>query len=131
MGADCKKFRAFRSCFKRKATFKWFVVLVMGFMLRSDRLGMTSVIRDLGLDGNLYEIMRAFFCSSAWRLSSLRKRWYKIVRDSGFVYQAHGRVVLAGDGVKQEKEARYMPGVKFAAPCLSLCLSEIFSLPRL
>jgi hypothetical protein len=29
----------FRSCFSRQGTFEWFVVLVVGFMLRSDHLG--------------------------------------------------------------------------------------------
>ncbi|WP_252361646.1 transposase [Paenibacillus terrae] len=32
----------FRSCFSRQATFEWFVVIVVGFMLRSDHLGVTS-----------------------------------------------------------------------------------------
>jgi hypothetical protein len=102
----------FRSCFKREATFKWFVILVIGFMQRTDCLGITSVIRDLMLDGNLYECLRAFFYSSAWTLESLRTTWYSIVRNSGLVYRVHGRTVLAGDGVKQSKEARFMPGVK-------------------
>ena len=56
--------------------------------------------------------MRSFFYSKGWSLDGLRSRWYSIVRDSGFVYKVHGRVLLAGDGVKQSKEAFYMPGNK-------------------
>ena len=104
--------KEFRPCFTREAAFKWFVIIVIGFMQRSDHLGITSVIRDLMLDGNLYESMRAFFYSTAWSLESIRAKWYTIVCNSGLVYQVHGRTVLAGDGVKQSKEARYMPGVK-------------------
>jgi len=102
----------FRPCFTREAAFKWFVIIVIAFMQRGDRLGMTSVIRDLMLNGNCYECMRAFFYSTAWTLEVLRREWYAIVKNSGLMYKVHGRTVLAGDGVKQSKEARYMPGVK-------------------
>ena len=39
----------FESCFSRKASFRWFVTITIGFILRSDKLGVTSVIRDLAL----------------------------------------------------------------------------------
>ena len=39
----------FESCFSRKASFGWFVTITLGLMLRSDKLGITSVIRDLAL----------------------------------------------------------------------------------
>ena len=103
---------SFRDCFSREAAYKWFVVIVIGFLLRTDHLGLTSVIRDLALDGSSYENLRHFFYSSAWSLEKLRERWYSIVRDSGMVDTVNGRSVLAGDGVKQSKEAKYMPGVK-------------------
>lgn len=41
---------SFSSCFSRKAAFEWFIVIVVGFMVRSDLLGITSVIRDLALN---------------------------------------------------------------------------------
>ncbi|MBQ6344154.1 MAG: hypothetical protein IJI41_13605 [Anaerolineaceae bacterium] len=104
--------KEFRSCFTREATFKWFVIIVIGFMQRSDRLGITSVIRVLCLDGNVYECMRNFFYSAGWTIEDIRSKWYALVNASGLVYRIHGRTVLAGDGVKQSKEARYMPGVK-------------------
>lgn len=104
--------KEFRSCFTREATFKWFVIIVIGFMQQSDHLGITSVIRDLCLDGNVYECMRNFFYSAGWSLESVRARWYTLANVSGLVYRVQGRAVLAGDGVKQSKEARYMPGVK-------------------
>ena len=100
--------KEFRSCFTREATFKWFVIIVIGFMQRSDRLGITSVIRVLCLDGNVYECMRNFFYSAGWTIEDIRSKWYALVNASGLVYRIHGRTVLAGDGVKQSKEARYM-----------------------
>ena len=103
---------SFKDCFSREAAYGWFVVIVVGFLLRTDHLDMTSVIRDLALDGGNYENLRHFFYSAAWSLDVLRHRWYAIVRDSGLVCTVNGRAVLVGDGVKVSKEARYMPGVK-------------------
>ncbi|WP_410511969.1 transposase [Paenibacillus sp. BR2-3] len=102
----------FRSCFSRQATFEWFVVLVIGFMLRSDHLGVTSVIRDLSLNGGCYETLIHFFRSSAWSPSSLRRMWLQVVRQSAPLLVIQDRVVLVGDGMKQAKEGRRMPGVK-------------------
>lgn len=102
----------FRSCFSRQATFEWFVVLVIGFMLRSDHLGVTSVIRDLSLNGRCYETLLHFFRSSAWSLPSLRQTWLQVVRRSAPLLVVQNRVVLIGDGMKQAKEGRHMPAVK-------------------
>lgn len=102
----------FRSCFSRKATFEWFVVIVVGFMLRSDHLGVTSVIRDLALNSRCYETLIHFFRSSAWSLESLRTTWIQVVNKTAPVLVVNGRVVLVGDGMKQTKEGRRMPGVK-------------------
>ena len=64
----------FRNLFHRKATYQWFVILVIGFMVRYDHLGVTSVIRALSLDGNCYETMLHFFRSKAYQLSAIRQR---------------------------------------------------------
>ncbi|MBT2289306.1 transposase [Paenibacillus albidus] len=102
----------FRSCFSRRATFEWFVVIVVGFMLRSDHLGVTSIIRDLSLNSRCYETLIHFFRSSAWSPESLRQTWLQIVRRSAPLLVVQDRVVLVGDGMKQAKEGRRMPGVK-------------------
>ncbi len=102
----------FRPCFTRKATFNWFVILVVGMMLRSDHLGVTSVIRDLGLRPSCYETMIHFFRSSSWKLDFLVSRWYQVLLHFAPLYRESGRAVLVGDGVKQSKEGRFMPGVK-------------------
>ncbi|OBZ14190.1 transposase [Bacillus sp. FJAT-27264] len=102
----------FRSCFSRQATFEWFIILVVGFMLRSDHLGVTSVIRDLSLNGRCYETLIHFFRSSGWSTSSLRQRWLQVVRQHAPLLMIQNRVVLVGDGMKQAKEGRRMPGVK-------------------
>ncbi|WP_419888816.1 transposase [Paenibacillus xylanexedens] len=102
----------FRSCFSRQATFEWFIVLLIGFMLRSDSLGVTSVIRDLSLNSRCYETLIHFFRSSAWSPQSLRQKWLQVVREHAPLLVIQNRVVLVGDGMKQAKEGRRMPGVK-------------------
>ena len=102
----------FRSCFHRFAAFKWFVVIIIGLMIRSDSLGVTSVIRDLTLNPRGYESMIHFFRSSAWSLDDLRQKWLHIVLQFAPLKREGEAVILVGDGVKQAKEARHMPGVK-------------------
>ena len=102
----------FESCFSRKASFRWFVMITMGFLLRSDKLGVTSVIRDLALSPDCYLSMIHFFRASSWSLDSLRLRWFSVVRNDFPLYKEGNFHVLVGDGVKQSKEGRRMPGVK-------------------
>ena len=102
----------FRSCFRRYATYRWFVIIVVGLMLRGDHLGVTSVIRDLTLSHDCYESMLHFFRSEAFDLRCIVDRWLSIVKKYAPIHRENGMVVLIGDGVKQSKEGRFMPGVK-------------------
>ena len=102
----------FRSCFSRKAAFGWFVIVIVGFMLRSDQLGVTSVIRDLSLSPDCYELLIHFFHSEAWDPEVIRKAWWKLLAEKAPVYRVKKRCILIGDGVKQSKEAFHMAGVK-------------------
>ena len=102
----------FKSCFSRKAAFNWFVTITIGLMLRSDKLGITSVIRDLALSPGCYDSMLHFFRASSWSLDDVRKRWFSAVGKYAPLYTEGGLHVLVGDGVKQSKEGRRMPGVK-------------------
>lgn len=90
----------FRPCFSRRAAFRWFVVVIVGLMLRSDRLGVTSIIRDLALDPSGYESLIHFFRSTAWDAGKIRDKWYRILVSKAPLLRIHGRVVLIGDGVK-------------------------------
>ena len=81
-------------------------------MLRGDQLGVTSIIRDLSLMPVCYELLIHFFHSDAWDPSRIRKKWYEILVAKAPRWKVNGKTVLAGDGVKQYKEAFYMAGVK-------------------
>ena len=112
---------SFRKCFSRTACFQWFVIIVCALMLRGDRLGVTSFIRDLDLSHICYESIIHFFRSKAFRLSDLRKRWYGIIAAIAPLYRVNGRAILVGDGVKQSKEALRMPGVRKMAQESGTC----------
>jgi hypothetical protein len=103
---------AFRLCFSRNATYEWFVVIIIGLMVRSDHLGVTSIIRDLMLNPRHYGSMIHFFRASAWSLESLRLTWFRVVSRTAPLLRVRGNVVLVGDGMKQAKEGCRMPGVK-------------------
>lgn len=102
----------FRPCFSRKAAFGWFVIVVVGFMLRGDHLGVTSIIRDLSLSAGCYEPLIHFFHSDAWDLKMIRETWWRLLAEKAPVYRVKKRCILIGDGVKQSKEAFHMAGVK-------------------
>ena len=103
---------SFESSFSRERAYKWFVTIVIGLMIRSDALGFTSVIRDLCLLPKCYESMMHFFRASSWTLAGIQERWRTTVSEQFPVVHIAGRAILVGDGVKQSKEGRYMPGVK-------------------
>jgi hypothetical protein len=101
----------FRSCFSRKATFDWFVVIVSGLLIRTDNLGVTSVIRALMLIPN-YIALIGFFRSKAWCIDTLVAKWCESVKKYAPLAKHSDSVILVGDGVKKSKEGRRMPGVK-------------------
>lgn len=102
----------FKSVFSRRASFSWFATLVIGFLLRSDKLGITSVVRDLSLRPSSYLSMLNFFRAESWDLCKVRERWYHAILNHIPLFREDGYILLAADGVKQSKEARRMPAVK-------------------
>ena len=101
-----------REIFARKSTFKWFVILVVGLMIRQDHLGVTSIIRELDLSPQWYETMLHFFRSTAWNIEMVTKWWIQAVANHGGLFLENGMPILVGDGVKQGKEGKKMPCVK-------------------
>ncbi len=103
---------SFHTCFSRKAAFGWFVTIVIGFMVRSDSLGVTSVIRDLALDPALYLSLEHFFRASSWEWDSVFHAWAGLVASKAPLLRVAGRAVLVGDGTKKATDGRFMPCVK-------------------
>jgi hypothetical protein len=103
---------SFRGRFAREATFRWFVVAVLGFIVRLDHHGVSSSIRWLQIRPELYEPFLAFFRSPAWKLDAILPHWQSLVAQRCAVRTRGGAFVWIGDGIKVAKEAERMPGVK-------------------
>ena len=102
----------FKECFSKQALFNCFVIIIIGFMLRSDSLGVTSIIRDLNLSHSSYATMIHFFHASSWTFETIANKWFQVVKSFVPIYKEDGVTILIGDGVKASKEARKMPGIK-------------------
>ena len=100
------------SC-SRKSTFYWLITVLIGFTIKFDFLGVTSIARGVGLLPQYYTCMLHFFNSSAVDLKVLQQLWVQLVMSqfSGIV-RINGRIILVGDGIKIGKEGKKMPGVK-------------------
>jgi hypothetical protein len=102
-----------RPGFSRLRTFLWFATAVVGFTVRTDLLGVTSIVRALQLKERFYTVLLESFHSSAVKLDRLTALWTQIVlRLFPGVLRVNGRLVLVGDGIKTAKRGRKMPAVK-------------------
>jgi hypothetical protein len=102
-----------RPAFSRESTFLWFSVIVAGLFVRTDNLGVSSIVRALKLRPCFYHALLKNFHSSAVRLDDLSALWTRVVL--GLFpdpVRVNGRLVLVGDGTKVGKFGRKMPAVK-------------------
>ncbi len=139
-----------RSACARTRTFLWMVVCLAGMTTRKDLMGVTSIVRALGLVPVCYDRLLDFFHSPALDLNKLTRLWCALVfRVHPGILRVDGRPVLVGDGIKVAKAGRKMPGVKklhqqsesnikpeyiFGHSCqaiaiLTQALSSIFAIP--
>ncbi len=100
--------------FSRKSTFFWFVIVLIGFTIKFDSIGVTSLARGAGVSSSCYTSMLNFFISTAVNFEKLQRLWVSVIFKcfSGIV-RINGRCVIAGDGIKIGKEGKKMPGVKW------------------
>jgi hypothetical protein len=97
----------------RTRTFLWMSLCLMGMTTRKDRLGVTSIVRALGLESACYDRLLDFFHSPALDLDKLTHAWCALLfRLHPSILRVNGRAVLVGDGLKVAKAGRKMPGVK-------------------
>jgi hypothetical protein len=121
-----------------------------GMTTRKELLGVTSLVRALGLKPACYDRLLDFFHSPALDLARLTRVWRDLVfRAHPGILRVNGRPVLVGDGIKVAKAGRKMPAVKrlhqpsesntkpeyiFGHSCqaiavLARALSSVFALP--
>src|SRR5215475_10884568 len=139
-----------RSACARTRTFLWMALCLVGITTRKELLGVTSIVRALGLEPACYDRLLDFFHSPALDLNKLTLAWCALVfRVHPGILRVNGRPVLVADGIKVAKAGRKMPGVKklhqesdsnnkpefiFGHSCqaisvLAQALSSVFALP--
>jgi hypothetical protein len=101
-----------RPACSRTRSFLWLLVALAGVCARADLLGVTSIVRTLGLAARCYYRLLHFFHSTALDLGCLTRLWTQRVFTLFPVHRFAGRPVLLGDGIKIPKSGRKMPAVK-------------------
>jgi DDE superfamily endonuclease len=102
-----------RPAFSRLRSFLWFATIVAGITVRTELLGVTSIIRVLNLKPSLYEALLNNFHSNALKLNRLSALWTQTaLRLFPSPVRVNGRLVLVGDGIKAPKRGKKMPAVK-------------------
>lgn len=101
-----------RTVCSRFRTFLWLGVVLVGFTIRDDLLGVTSIIRALGLLESSYDRLLDFFHSNALSIQKLATTWASIVFKYFPLLNRNGRIILVGDGIKIPKAGKKMPAVK-------------------
>lgn len=102
-----------RPAFSRERTYLWFVVCLIGISIRSDLMGVTSIVRSLGLKADCYDRLLDFFHTKAVSVDTLARLWTKIVlKNFASLIKINGRLIFVGDGIKVAKSGKKMPGVR-------------------
>ena len=101
-----------RVAFSRRRTFLWMVVVLIGMTIREDILGVTSIVRILGLQTKYYNNLLLLFRSKALKLDKLTNIWTNLVIKHFPVLTVNNRLVLLADGIKIAKSGKKMPSVK-------------------
>ena len=102
-----------RPAFSRLRSFMWFATAVAGLTVRTELLGVTSIVRALKLQPHFYNKLLDNFHSSAVKLDWLSALWTQaVLRLFPRPLRVNGRRVLVGDGIKIPKRGKKMPGVK-------------------
>ncbi len=105
---------ALRPAFSRQQTFLWFIVCVAGISVRSDNLGVSSIVRALALNERCYGYLLGCYHSTAIKLSQLSALWTRTVLSlfGEKIERLNGRPILLADGKNNPKAGKKMPGVK-------------------
>jgi hypothetical protein len=112
MVKELQRFLTFlRPAFSRQATYGWFVVVFVGFLLRDDTFGVSSIVRALALAPENYTSLLHFFHSTAWTVDGIMDLWCRWLVARDVAYRLGDRLVLLGDHTKTPKNGRKMPAV--------------------
>jgi len=102
-----------KPAFSRGRTFLWFSVSVASFCCRVDLMGVTSIVRTLGLKASCYPRLLDNFHSTGISLDRLTELWVQtVIKFCPGILRINNRPVLVADGIKKQKSGKKMPAVK-------------------
>jgi hypothetical protein len=104
---------ALRCACSRMRSFLWFISCIAGMTVRIDLLGVTSIVRALGLTQACYDRILDFFHGTGVKLDQLSLVWTQtVLKIFPNLPRVNGRLLLVGDGINIPKEGKKMPAVK-------------------
>ena len=84
----------FHSVIRGDKAFACFIILVCGIMLRTDYLGITSIVRALALRPEVYNALVHFCHASSWDLTLIRHCWWETIAKCMPLYQECGMYIF-------------------------------------
>ena len=108
----CSVLAPLRAACNRERNFLWLLTALAGICARPDLLGVTSIVRALGLTERCYLRLLEFFHSPGIDLQRLTRGWTQIVLERFPAHRLGGLRVFLADGLKVPKCGRKMPAVK-------------------
>jgi hypothetical protein len=102
----------FLPCFNREASWINFCTIIIGFILRPDMRGVTSVISALRIKPERYTTLLKFFRSNSFDSDTLYRKLITVGMKILPPKTIDGKVILIGDHIKIAKEGRRMPAIE-------------------
>jgi hypothetical protein len=102
----------FLPCFKREASWVNFCSIIIGFIIRPDIRGVSSVISALKMKPKHYTALLKFFRSNAFDIDTLYRKLIAIGMKILPPKTVDGKIILIGDHIKISKEGRRMPAIE-------------------
>jgi hypothetical protein len=90
----------------------YFCTIIIGFMIRPDTRGVSSVISALRMKGERYTSLLKFFHSGAFDSDALYRKLITVFLSILPPKTINGKVILIGDHIKIAKEGRGMPAIE-------------------
>jgi hypothetical protein len=102
----------FLPCFNRQASWVNFCGIIIGFIIRPDIRGVSSVISALRIKPERYTTLLKFFRSNAFDIDRLYRKLITVFMKILLPETVDGKVILVGDHIKISKEGRRMPAIE-------------------
>jgi hypothetical protein len=102
----------FLTCFNREASRVNFCSIIIGFIIRPDTRGVSSVISALKMKPGRYTALLKFFRSASFDIDGLYRKLITVFMKIVPPKMVNGKVILVGDHIKISKEGRRMPSIE-------------------